>query len=313
MRNTKLIQKTTTPRRMGTFALAAASVGALLLAAPAQANADEAGTASVAPGGFLRSTAQCPTGKVVIGGGAQVVGAGSGDFRTSLQESAPGTVGGGAQSVWLTALRNNDSVARTVGLFAVCANAPAGYQVVRRDVAVAAGGFLRSTAQCPTGKVVLAGGAQVVGAGSGDFRTSIQESAPGTVGIPSQSVWLTALRNNDSVARTVGLFAVCANSAPTGYQVVRKDVTVAAGGFLRDTALCPVGKVVAGGGAQVVGSGSADFRTRFQETAPGTIGGGAQSLHLTALRNNDSVARTVGLFAVCTNSLAGYQVVRRDV
>ena len=133
MRGTKLMRKTTTRRRLGTFALAAASMGALLLAAPAQANADEAGTASVAPGGFLRSTAQCPTGKVVLAGGSQVVGAGSGDFRTSIRESAPGTVGIPSQSVWLTALRNNDSVARTVGLFAVCANTPTGYQVVRRD------------------------------------------------------------------------------------------------------------------------------------------------------------------------------------
>ncbi|MBT8225667.1 MAG: hypothetical protein HKP61_08115, partial [Dactylosporangium sp.] len=133
-----------------------------------------------------------------------------------------------------------------------------------------------------------------------------------TIGGGARSLWLTALRNNDTVAHTIGLYAVCANS-PTGYQVVRNDVTVAAGGFLRDTAMCPAGKVVLGGGSQVIGSGSADFKTSIQETAPGTIGGGARSLWLTALRNNDTVAHTIGLYAACANSPTGYQVIRRDV
>jgi hypothetical protein len=55
--------------------------------------------------------------------------------------------------------------------------------------------------------------------------------------------------------------------------VVRKDTSVPAGGFLRATADCPVGKVVLAGGAQVVGEGTAEFRTRVQESAPGTVGG----------------------------------------
>lgn len=44
-------------------------------------------------GGFVRGNGTCPTGKVVIGGGAQVIGEGSADFLTALQESAPGTAG----------------------------------------------------------------------------------------------------------------------------------------------------------------------------------------------------------------------------
>ena len=54
-----------------------------------------------ANGGFATQTVQCSAGKVVLGGGAQVVGEGSGDFETRLQESAPGTIGGGARSLWL--------------------------------------------------------------------------------------------------------------------------------------------------------------------------------------------------------------------
>src|SRR5206468_996284 len=146
---------------------------------------------------------------VTVGGGSQVVGEGSADFRTQLQETAPGTINGGAQSLWLTSLRNNDTRAHTIGLFAVCAQAPAGYQVVRKDVSVAAGGFLRDTANCPAGKVVLGGGSSVIGEGSADFRTRMQESAPGTTGLPSVFVHLATVRNGDVKAHTVAVHAVC--------------------------------------------------------------------------------------------------------
>jgi hypothetical protein len=174
----------------------------------------------------VRDTALCPAGKVVLGGGAQVVGQGSADFRTVMQESAPGTIGGGAQSLHLTTIRNADLAPHTFGLFAVCVAKPAGYEVVRKDVVVPAGGFLRDTAMCPAGKVVLAGGSSVIGEGTRDFRTRIQESAPGTIGGGALSLWLTAMRNLDRAPHTIGLHAVCA-SAPLGYQVVRKDVAAA--------------------------------------------------------------------------------------
>jgi hypothetical protein len=76
----------------------------------------------VGAGGFLRETTLCPVGKVVLGGGALVVGEGTADFDTTLQESGPGTIGGGAQSGWLVAIQNNSGVTHTIGIFAVCAN-----------------------------------------------------------------------------------------------------------------------------------------------------------------------------------------------
>lgn len=282
-------------------AACAAVVAAAAAAGPAQAASP-----------FVRSTAVCPTGKVTVGGGTQVVGAGTADFRTNMLESAPGTINGGAQSLWLTSMRNDSGVPRTIGLFAVCARAPSGYQVVRKDTVVPAGGFLRSTAICPTGKVALAGGMQVVGEGTADFRTRMQESAPGTIGGGAQSLWLVSLRNYDFKAHNVGIYAVCAYR-PYGYEVVRKDTYVPAGGFLRSTANCAAGKVVMGGGASVIGEGTADFRTRLQENAPGTTGWPLVSVHLSALRNHDSKGHTVGLHAVCAPAPYAYEVVRKDV
>ena len=86
-----------------------------------------------------------------------------------------------------------------------------GYEVVKAEFTVPAGGFIRETADCPVGKVVLGGGAQVVGEGTQNFNTVIRESTGGTVGSEPQYVWLVALQNNDKVSHTIGIFAFCAD------------------------------------------------------------------------------------------------------
>ncbi|MDI1460629.1 hypothetical protein QEZ54_06610 [Catellatospora sp. KI3] len=269
----------------------AAALAVLLPAAPAHA--------AVAPGGFIRTTVSCPAGKVAVAGGTQVLGEGSRDFRTVLQESAP------SGSLWLITLRNNDAAAHSIGLFAVCATAPAGYEVVRRDAAIPAGGFARTYGLCPSGKVALGGGAQVVGEGSRDFRTVIRETGPDSVQGGSLKLWRTAVGNNDTVPHTVGFFAVCA-AAPAGYEVIRRDVALAAGGFVRTAAECSPGKVVFGGGGQIIDSSGADYRTVTQESVPSVNAG----VFLTAMRNSGTASRTLALYAVCGTSLSGYQIVQ---
>ena len=92
---------------------------------------------------------------------------------------------------------------------AVCADAPAGYEVVTVDVNVSAGGgFERDAAVCPPGTRVLGGGARVIGAGSADHGTRLQESGPGSLG--GQDTWLVAVRNDGASARTLRISAVCA-------------------------------------------------------------------------------------------------------
>jgi hypothetical protein len=102
----------------------------------------------------------------------------------------------------------------------------------------------------------------------------------------------------------VGLASAQALAATTavkigGYKVVEKTFSLPAGGFVRNTAPCPAGKVVLGGGAAVVGAGSANFGTVVRESEPGTVGGGATSLWLAAVSNQSSTNRTLGIFAVC--------------
>jgi len=258
-----------------------------------------------AAGGFIRATAECPTGKVVLGGGALVVGEGAGDFNTRLQESGPGTVGGGATSAWLVSMKNEDvNNPHSIGIFAVCANPLAGYEVVASSTVPlgASGGFTRQTAQCPAGKLVLGGGALVVGENTADFNTRLQESGPSTTGGGVTSLWLVSMKNTDAGPHTIQIFAVCANP-PTGYEVVVSSsfLLTASGGFIQQTADCPAGKVVLGGGAQVVGAGTADFNTLLQESTPGTVGGGATSLWLASMKNVDASPHTVAIRATCAN------------
>jgi hypothetical protein len=87
-----------------------------------------------------------------------------------------------------------------------------GYEVVTINVSVAAGSFVRDTANCPKGKEVLGGGAQVAGEGTDDFDTVIQESAPGITG-NNINVWLVSIQNDDTANHDVNIYAVCADVA----------------------------------------------------------------------------------------------------
>jgi len=255
--------------------------------------------------GFIRETADCPVGSVVLGGGAAVVGEGTADFHTKLQESAPGTVNGGAQDVWLVSIKNEDVGPHNIRIFAVCATRPAGYEVVTSDVALApSGGFNRQSVICPTGKSVLGGGVAVIGEGTGDFDTKLQESAPGTINGGAQDVWAVAVKNEDGTSHTVRVAGICV-PRPFGYEKIASGNIglAAAGGFDRESILCPVGKSILAGGASVIGEGSADFDTRMQESAPGTIGGGAQDVWLASLKNDDVSGHTMSIRASCATVL----------
>jgi hypothetical protein len=83
--------------------------------------------------------------------------------------------------------------------------------------------------------------------------------------------------------------------------VVFQDFVVPAGGFLTNTATCPAGKKVFGGGATVIGEGSQNFHTVVQETSPGTIGGGAFDLWFVSIQNNDTASHTIRISAICGN------------
>lgn len=285
------------------------TVAAILIAAiaipfaptPATARSTAGSVLAVAPGGFIRDIVACPTGKVAIAGGASVIGEGSRDFKTVLEESSSGG------SFWLVAIRNNDTLAHRIGLFAVCIPVPFGYFVARKDFVLNPGGFHETFSLCPEGTVVFGGGPTVVGEASREFGTIIRQTAPDSVLGGTLQLWRAAVTNFSSTAHTIALIAVCGN-APAGYESVRRDVSVAANGVLRSTVLCSPGKVVLGGGSVAINPNTAGEQTITQESAPSTLTG--RPVWFTALRNGPA-ALTVGLLARCSNPPAGYEVVSR--
>ncbi len=73
----------------------------------------------------LNASAYCPTGKEILGGGAQIAGEGIlSRWPVRLKESAPDSVGSGAQAshLWTVTIRNLDDADHNIGVFAVCAD-----------------------------------------------------------------------------------------------------------------------------------------------------------------------------------------------
>jgi hypothetical protein len=240
--------------------------------------------------GFLRRSVACPDGTAVLGGGVRKVGGPIEPSPIVVQESNPGTTGGGTTFVWLVAARNTAAAERTLQISAVCAEPPPGYELVRTDATVQSGELVRQSVSCPAGTVVLGGGAQVIGAGSSDFRTDLLETAPDAVSGTATS-WTVALLNDGGQQRTIGFRAVCAQ-APSGYQVTSVQHTVPGGGHYRQSAPCPDGTVVTGGGVGPEGEVALDLYPQIRESGPHPAGWLAEVL-------NWVVEQPVAIRAIC--------------
>ena len=242
----------------------------------------------------------CPTGKLVLSGGA--IPANTGAFQViSLAESGPDPSSPSSPTAWRVGLVNRDSLQRQMLLVAVCANRLPGYEVARRAFSVAPSQWVRDTASCPTGKVALGGGATVSG-GSG--RQVFGQSAPGTLG--GNAVWLASMLNGASTAKTVVVAAICADrTGLAGYEVVTRESTVArAAGVTAQSSLCPSGKTVVGGGAREVRSGSSSTMTLFASGPSSTLGGdgfGWQANVLSFATSDQGSSTMVGTSAICIN------------
>jgi hypothetical protein len=156
-------------------------------------------------GGYERTWAHCPQDTVALSGGAYVITPGLTN-RVRLQESMLITPGEGWG--WLVAVSNTDSVDRTVRISTICSEAPAGHEYVRKDYVMNGSGFLSTPHWCPEGKHILGGGAGVVGAAAGNYRTFVRESGPIGIGDDYRGWWL-GLSKASSQQHTVRVSATC--------------------------------------------------------------------------------------------------------
>jgi hypothetical protein len=160
--------------------------------------------ATMAPFSTVSTTAQCPTGKVVTGGGGA---AGPFGRIISAKPLADGT--------GFVALGYNDHLldSSRVSAFAICIDRPADYKVVEatKTLQRLQRGTVRAT--CPAGTVLLGGGAE------GSTDTYLASSAPEAGG----GAWAALLRNDLVLPGSdfIRSYATCASdTVVTGREVI---------------------------------------------------------------------------------------------
>lgn len=178
----------------------------------------------------------CPVGKVVIGGGFRSgtalasPGRRLGGFKPTLAVNSQGKLIHGFS---LYAVSSSSSGTLPVTVQARCADAPDGYEVIRRWSSKNTEWEKAVDATCPTGKVVIGAGADVTNSVAG-----IDEILPFT-----NKVHVKAFGGPGPNAWDVGAFAICSwplnhrSMVNTGVATSRPDGTT----FSRST--CPPGSV----------------------------------------------------------------------
>ncbi|WP_091646615.1 hypothetical protein [Micromonospora pallida] len=234
------------------FVLAGAFVGVVAPASPASAAVPGlmriSATSTLTSNNFQSVTAVCPVGKVLLSGGYEIVGA-SGevtvdDFRPNGgPTTAPTAVTVGAYEV------DEYPDAWMVQAFAVCADPVAGLVRVATSSTYDSFDVHEVTASCPTGKVLTGSGFElqeaIGNAVVDDVRpngTSV--TAPTRVDVqayeadPFTGPWsLTA-------------YAICANPLP-GLVQATVTSTVSSDDYRTVAGVCPIGKVLVGGGFEL--------------------------------------------------------------
>jgi hypothetical protein len=224
---------------------------------------------------FHGALAACPTGKQVLGPGGRVIGGGQVSFRSiSLDGIIPGTAGVDAQGFENSPTIENWFAAAS----SVCADPVPQRQVVSSLSATGANFFHQAQVTCPPGLFVVGAAADISG---GAGKIVLDDVTPnGTL----KTVTATAYQTTFSGASpnwSVRAYAVCAPVLGLMRIVAQKTTS-----NLIDsaTAVCPPGRRLLGGGADVTGGAGAAFlrgsspdsavREAWGASATESVGGG---------------------------------------
>jgi hypothetical protein len=227
-----------------------AAATALIAVGPAAATTIPPGTVKVfnSISGFTSADksqrVNCPAGQVVLGGGAA-----TGNPHVIISAAKPVSDATGS-GFTVTAQEDEFGVTGTwaVQVFAFCAVAPPGYQVVPTPpTAVSSPSFGNATG-CPTGKFPIGAGGEITG-GAGQVDLGLLAFNDGN----GQPISVEALAKTDAdgfggtYSSTV--YAICASQRAAGDFTTVRSIAVASGSAGGATATCPSGfRATAGGG-----------------------------------------------------------------
>ncbi|BCJ68675.1 hypothetical protein [Polymorphospora rubra] len=232
-------------------------------------------------------TAFCSPGDVVLGGGGRIGGAvpeqvGM-DFMLPLADGNGFSVTGredetGTNETW--------SVTAT----ALCAPAPAGYEVVSGISAPASVDENWHTVPCPFGKVALGAGGAVIGANNSEILLEDLRIDTGSVTVAGAEDG-TGFAGNWQIQAT----AICADQ-PAGYERRLNDSGYDSVSSKSVTVTCSPGRQVHGIGAEILG-GNGEVRLTAAH-APDTT-----SVIASAVEDEDGFGGSwkVRAFAICAN------------
>jgi hypothetical protein len=224
--------------------------------------------------------ATCPSGTVVLGGGAYID---SGSVATGINASFPLNT-----RTWEAVANNFSGAATTFNVYAVCGDRPTGYQqLVGGTVSDPAGDQITATQSCPGGDVLLSGGALDFDPG---FSVGMTSSYPST-----SATWTAAVSNFSGKASDFWVVAVCAAAADLPHYAIPSssgsDPAGTQKGIIQG---CTAPAVVLGGGNQ--SSNTANLRIEMKTTQPFPASGASWK---SGENNDTSAGTTLTSYAIC--------------
>jgi hypothetical protein len=150
------------------------------------------------------------------------------------------------------------------------------------QVSIAAGNVGHATVACPAGSVVVGGGFA-----AGNSMVVYTHSMEG-------NGWGAYAKNYSGSAQLLNTYAICLSGTSGTTQQIFKQITVAAGGVGYDTAACPGGSVVTGGGF----ASSADVLWVYNTS----MNGNGWSAYA---RNTSGTGQLFNIYGICLSGAGG--------
>ena len=153
---------------------------------------------------------------------------------------------------------------------------------VYTQVSIAAGNVGHAAAACPAGSVAVAGG---FAAGSNTIVYTQSKEGNG---------WGAYAKNNSGSSQLLNVYAICLSNTAGSSQQILKQITIPAGNVGYDTAACPAGSIVTGGGF----ASSADTEWVYNTS----MNGNGWSAYA---KNNSGTSQLLNIYAICLSSAGG--------
>jgi hypothetical protein len=241
------------------IAFAALAVGVWAQASPASAafpDRETVAASSVSTSVDKGVTVSCPAGKRVVGSGADISGYLAGRGAVVLDDVIPTST---TVTAYAYEVEEGTSLSWAIRAWAVCGNTN-GSMTTSSNVSATNSSSKDVTVTCPAGKVVLGTGASITG---GRGEVVIDEIIPTTTTVTAK-----ALEDPTGGGYfddwSIRAYARCGDE-PGGRTIVSSTTTsnsVDKGG----SAPCPTGKVVFGGGFDIIGGAGETFIDDFIPT-----------------------------------------------